>query len=64
MTEEAPWFALAEGETFQDMVQAALASRGKILCPECREEVLVGGKAPHAQGPPASLPAGGPRRTE
>ena len=45
MTDDAPWFALAEGETYEDMVFAALASRGRILCPDCREEVLVGGKS-------------------
>lgn len=43
MTDDAPWFALAEGETFEDMVFAALGARGKILCPECRAEVVVGG---------------------
>jgi hypothetical protein len=46
MTDEAPWFALAEGETFRDMVCAALAARGKILCPDCRGKVLVGEQAP------------------
>jgi hypothetical protein len=46
MTDEAPWFALAEGETFQDMVCAALAARGRILCPECRGEILIGRQAP------------------
>jgi len=45
MTDDAPWFALAEGDTFEDMVFAALAARGRILCPECRREVLVGGKS-------------------
>jgi hypothetical protein len=44
MTDDAPWFALAEGETFRDMVQAALNARGKILCPDCRIEVCVGGE--------------------
>jgi hypothetical protein len=43
MNDDAPWFALAEGDTFAEMVFAALASRGKILCPECRGEILVGG---------------------
>jgi hypothetical protein len=46
MTDEAPWFALAEGNTFEEMVFAALTARGRILCPECRGEVLVGGEAP------------------
>jgi hypothetical protein len=44
MTDDAPWFALADGETFEDMVLAALDVRGQILCPECRRDVLVGGK--------------------
>ncbi len=43
MTDDAPWFALAEGETFEEMVFAALDRRGKVLCPDCRSEVLVGG---------------------
>jgi hypothetical protein len=41
MTEEGPWFALANGETFEDMVWAALLSRGVIRCPECAEPVSV-----------------------
>src|SRR5437660_4857675 len=45
MTDDAPWFALAEGKTFEDMVFAALGARGKILCPECRRAVLVGGES-------------------
>jgi hypothetical protein len=48
MNEDAPWFALAEGETFAAMVRAALERRGKILCPDCRGEVLIGGPAPSA----------------
>ncbi len=46
MAEDAPWFALAEGETFADMLHAALARRGKLLCPGCRGEVLVDGEEP------------------
>jgi hypothetical protein len=45
MNGDAPWFALAEGKTFEDMVFAALGKRGKILCPDCRAEVLVGGES-------------------
>jgi hypothetical protein len=41
MTDAGPWFALAEGETFEDMIFAALLGRGRILCPECREPVCV-----------------------
>ena len=37
MIDEGPWFALAEGETFEDMIFAALTSRGAICCPDyCR----------------------------
>lgn len=61
MTDDAPWFALAEGETFEDMVLAALDMRGKILCPDCRQSVLVGVKslgriADEAPHPPSSPP--------
>lgn len=41
MTDDSPWFALAEGDTFEGMVSAALDRRGRILCPECGEEVQV-----------------------
>jgi hypothetical protein len=41
MTDEGPWYALGEGETFEDMIFAALASRGAIRCPECSRPVSV-----------------------
>lgn len=41
MIEEGPWFALAEGETFEDMVCKSLLLRGRIRCPECGAAVLV-----------------------
>jgi len=41
LTDEGPWFALAEGEMFEDMVFAALLDRGMIACPECRAPVDV-----------------------
>jgi hypothetical protein len=41
MKEEGPWFALANGETFEDMVWAALLARGAIRCPECGKAVAV-----------------------
>jgi hypothetical protein len=41
MSGDAPWFALAVGATFGEMVEAALRRRGRILCPDCRGEVLV-----------------------
>jgi hypothetical protein len=42
MIDDGPWFALGEGETFEDMISAALLQRGRICCPECREPVWVG----------------------
>jgi hypothetical protein len=41
MIEEGPWYALGDGETFEDMVHAALTVRGVIRCPECAEPVEV-----------------------
>jgi len=41
MTEEGPWYALGDGETFEDMIFAALTSRGVIRCPECGDPVSV-----------------------
>jgi hypothetical protein len=41
MTDEGPWFGLAAGRTFEDMIFAALTRRGRILCPECGEPVAV-----------------------
>jgi hypothetical protein len=41
MTDEGPWFGLAEGETFEDMVVAALSARGAIRCPDCAGPVAV-----------------------
>ena len=35
MTEEGPWFALGDGENFEEMIVAALLQRGQIGCPEC-----------------------------
>lgn len=41
MSTDVPWFGLAEGETFEDMIFAALSERGEISCPECGEAVSV-----------------------
>jgi hypothetical protein len=41
MTEEGPWYALGDGETFEDMIFTALTSRGAIYCPDCGEPVSV-----------------------
>jgi hypothetical protein len=37
------WFARAEGDTFEEMVFAALGRRGAIRCPECRGGARVSG---------------------
>ena len=41
MTDEGPWYALGDGETFEDMIFAALTARGAIRCPGCGEPVNV-----------------------
>jgi hypothetical protein len=41
MIDSGPWFALGEGETFEDMIFGALTSRGAICCPECCRPVSV-----------------------
>jgi hypothetical protein len=41
MIDDGPWFALAEGETFEDMIFAALLARGKIRCPDCGRAVAI-----------------------
>jgi lipid-binding SYLF domain-containing protein len=41
MTEEGPWYALAAGNCFRDMIHTALRRRGGIACPECGALVRV-----------------------
>jgi hypothetical protein len=41
MIDEGPWFGLAEGDTFEDMIFAALTTRGIIRCPDCPGLVYV-----------------------
>ncbi len=41
MIDEGPWFGLAEGKTFEDMIFAALTTRGAIRCPDCTDAVIV-----------------------
>lgn len=41
MANEGPWFALGDGETFEDMIFATLTDKGQISCPDCGEMVLV-----------------------
>jgi hypothetical protein len=41
MTDEGPWFGLAPGRRFEEMVDTALTRRGRILCPDCGQVVGV-----------------------
>ena len=41
MIEDGPWVALGEGENFEEMILAALHSRGAIRCPDCQEVVAI-----------------------
>jgi hypothetical protein len=41
MIDDGPWFALGEGETFEDMIFTALTSRGAICCPQCYRPVAI-----------------------
>jgi DNA-directed RNA polymerase subunit RPC12/RpoP len=41
MTDEGPWYALAAGGCFRDMIHTALEHRGRIVCPECGALVRV-----------------------
>ena len=41
MADEGPWYALGDGETYEDMIFATLTSKGLIRCPECGAPVTV-----------------------
>ena len=41
MIDEGPWYALGEGETFEDMIFSALMERGAIFCPDCGSPIAV-----------------------
>ena len=41
MAEEGPWYALGDGETFEDMIFSTLFSCGAIRCSECGEPASV-----------------------
>lgn len=41
MTEGGNWYALGEGETFEDMIFSTLTESGAIFCPECGAAVHV-----------------------
>lgn len=58
MIDEGPWFALAGGETFGDMLFAALTARGHIRCPECGRSVSI---HEEGRGRPAGHRAAGPQ---
>jgi len=41
MAEDGPWYALGDGETFEDMIFNTLVSCGRIRCSTCGEEADV-----------------------
>ena len=41
MADEGPWYALGDGETFEDMIFNTLVSCGRIRCSTCGEEAEV-----------------------
>jgi len=41
MSDDGPWYALGDGETFEDMIFNALTAHGDIHCPCCDEPVNV-----------------------
>ena len=41
MIDEDLWYALADGQTFEEMIFNALVSRGRIGCPRCATSVCV-----------------------
>jgi hypothetical protein len=41
MAEEGPWYALGDGETFEDMIFSTLFAAGAIRCPESGEAESV-----------------------
>lgn len=41
MAEDGPWYALGDGETFEDMIFSTLFACGTIRCSECGEPVQV-----------------------
>ena len=41
MSNDGPWYALGDGETFEDMIFSSLTENGFISCPCCGECVSV-----------------------
>jgi hypothetical protein len=46
LIEDGPWFALGDGETFEEMIDTALTVRGRICCPDCHEPVYISSEKP------------------
>ena len=41
MADQGPWYALGDGETYEDMIFATLFACGNIRCSECGEPASV-----------------------
>jgi hypothetical protein len=41
LTEEGPWFALGDGQTFEDRISATLIADDETRCPECGGRLAV-----------------------
>jgi hypothetical protein len=41
MAEQGPWYALGDGETFEDMIFSTVFACGSVRCSECGEAVNV-----------------------
>ena len=41
MADDGPWYALGDGETFEDMIFTTLTDHGQISCPDCGAWVSV-----------------------
>ena len=41
MAEDGPWYALGDGETFEDMIFTTLFACGSIRCADCGEPASV-----------------------
>ena len=41
MADEGPWYALGDGETFEDMIFSTMFACGTIRCADCGEPVAV-----------------------
>lgn len=41
MADDGPWYALGDGETFEDMIFSTIFAHGDIECIECGEQANV-----------------------